>query len=397
MKICVMVKSTPIHNLGGMENLTMDLCRGLVKEGHKVIIITSKHPNNLQHEILEKQIEAYFVGNIPQKYSENFFRESAAKFDELDEKENFNLIHSQSGGAFGVFLYSKSTKPIIRTSHGFWIDEMKTRFNRKTLRSIAGGILFYLKRLMRNRKEEKLWNIRTNRLIAISLDMKKKFLKYFKEFEGRVEYIPNGIDINRFKPIDITDKKKELELENSEILLFSGRIDREKGIHLIVEILPNLLKEFKNLQLIVTGKGPFLSELKQLIHEKGVDNAVRLMGYVADEDMAWVLNLADIFVFPTLRVEGLPLNCIEVMACGKPVIASNTGGIPTLITHQENGILIKRGNLDQLEENILNLLRNPKQRQLLGNNALKTVVENFSLEQMIKNTIELYKKVLDEH
>jgi len=96
MNICMFAKGLPVHITGGMEIHVKELAEGLVRSGHKVTIITTRHPKGIEKE--ETNLKIYYVGDKPLKYTTKEFREESVKlFLKLNEKENFDLVHSQSG------------------------------------------------------------------------------------------------------------------------------------------------------------------------------------------------------------------------------------------------------------------------------------------------------------
>ena len=148
---------------------------------------------------------------------------------------------------------------------------------------------------------------------------------------------------------------------------------------MIIEIVPELLKDF-DLKLVIVGTGEYLENLKRLAKEKGVLDKVIFAGKVTDEEMIKYYNLANVFVFPTLRVEAFGIVVAEAMACGKPAIATRIGGIPTVVDDNKNGFLIERGNLKELKNKILMLLKDDKLAKRIGKAAREKVVNNFILE-----------------
>jgi glycosyltransferase involved in cell wall biosynthesis len=146
--------------------------------------------------------------------------------------------------------------------------------------------------------------------------------------------------------------------------------------------------------LFIVGTGPYLHDLKEMAIKLNILGKVIFTGGVSDENLLKYYNLADIFAFPTLRMEGLPLVLPEAMACEKPVIASRIGGITTVIDNNKDGILIETGNLKELKGKVLEVLGNEELARKLGKNARKKVVERFGLDRMIKDTIKIYEEVL---
>ena len=391
MNICMFAKGLPVHVQGGMEMHVEDLINGLVKRGHRVTVITTKHPRGIKREG-DKNLKIYYVGDKPLKYTKTFFKESAELFKALSKQEDFDIAHSQSIAGAGVVRFTETKLPIVVTLHGTILNEIKSALNKSSLKGFIRASYLLLKML--TDKTDRLLLKRADKIIAVSHQLCDDIRQQYRLPEEKLTVIPNGIDINKFKPIHVEDLKKRLALANEKIILFVSKIHRQKGCHLLLEILPDILKEDKNVKLILVGTGPYLQKLKDKAKKMGIKNHVIFAGRVSDEELPKYYNLADIFVFPTLRVESFGLVLAEAMACEKPVIASRIGGIPTVIEDNKDGILIEPGNLKELKEKIVEVLEDKELAKRLGKNARKKVVERFSLDRMVEDTVKVYEEVL---
>ena len=394
MKICMFAKGLPVHIKGGMEIYVEELAKGLVKRGHEVTIITTKHPEGRKKEEEEGNLRIYYVGDKPLKYTRTFFKESIKLFKNLNEKNKFDIVHSQSGAGVAYALKCKKTAPLVITFQGTALTEAKSLWNegRFVKKAISVSILFrdFIHYFIFSHK---YFYIRADKIIAVSNELKEVIKMQYKVPEEKLVVIPNGIDINKFKPINVEDLRRELSLGGKKAILSVGAVHRQKGFHLLLNILPEILKEEKDVKLVIVGSGPYLENLKNIALKLGVSKNVLFIGSVSHEKLVKYYNLANIFAFPTLRYEGLPLVVPEAMACEKPVITSRIGGIPTAIENGKDGFLIEPGNLKELRERILEVLGDEELARKLGENARKKVLERFSLDRMVEDTIKVYDAV----
>lgn len=392
MKICMFAKNLPVHITGGMEIHIQELVNGLIKRGYKVTLITAPHPQGIEKEKKEN-LTMHYVKNKPKYTREKFYRESARLFERLNKEESFDIVHSQSTLACGYARYCKKTAPLILTSHGTMLNEIKAllrrNFSIKSFLTLPTPLKIYL-------LDEPIIYKKTEKIIAVSNELKEDIERQYKVPKGKLVVIPNGIDIDRFKPMEVDDLKKKYNLTDEKVILSIGRIDKQKGFHLLLKIFPDILKEYKNVKLFIVGTGPYLHDLKEMSIKLNILGKVIFTGRVSDEDLPGYYNLADVIVFPTVRMEGLPLVVPEAMACEKPVIASRIGGIPTAIRHNTDGILIEPGNLKGLKEQIIKVLDNEDFAKELGGNGRKKVVERLNLDRMVEDTIKVYKRVLEK-
>jgi len=389
MNICIFAKGLPVHIKGGMERHIEDLVNGLIKRSHEITIITTKHPNGIKKEIREN-LRIYYVGNKSLKYTKKFYYESAKLFERLHKEEKFDIIHSQSFAGAGIIKYKASKLPIIITLHGTFLNEIKSALNSNSLKGYVLASYLFLKMLAD--KSDRLLLSNANKIITVSYQLCNDVKKQYNIPEEKLIVIPNGININKFRPTNVDDLREKLNL-SGKVILTVGRIEKQKGYHLLLKILPDILKNH-DVKLVIVGTGSYLPNLKKMAVKLDISDKVIFTGKVSDNDLLKYYNLADIFAFPTLRMEGLPLVILEAMACEIPVVASRIGGIPTVIENGRDGFLIEPSNLKELKDKILMLLEDERLAKRIGKNARSKVVKKFSVDKMSDDTIKVYEEVI---
>jgi glycosyltransferase involved in cell wall biosynthesis len=395
MKICIFAKGLPVHIIGGLELHTQDLINGLTKRGHHVTVITTKHPSGIKMEKLGN-IKIFYVGDEPLRYNNKFCIESAKLFDEIDKTENFDIVHSIHYFGAGFAKYSKSRKPMVVSMHGTEKYEIRSILNEKSMKIIYMVPYMFLKSFLFYNPLDRALFKKARIIMVDSKELRRDVISEYKIPTEKMALIYDGIDIKKFKPINVKNFRKKLKIGIDEkIILSSGRIVKQKGYHLVIEILPEILKEMK-VKLIITGEGDYLQHLKNLAEKMKITDKIIFTGKVSKEDLVKYYNLADVFVFPTLRVEAFGIVVAEAMACGKPTISSRTGGIPSVVDDSKNGFLIKMGNLNELEHKTLEILKDSNLARTIGKNARKKVVENFSMDKMIMDIESVYLNVIND-
>lgn len=154
--------------------------------------------------------------------------------------------------------------------------------------------------------------------------------------------------------------------------------------------------EFKdeNITLDIVGSGPYLDEVKALIGKLELEERVLCHGRVEDDELSKLFALADVYLMPTTRQEGLPLTILEAMANGLPVIASDIGGISQVIEDGGDGLLVKPGDVSELISAIRILKDNEDMRIQLSNAARKTIEDRYSKERMVDETLAVFSSVM---
>lgn len=233
------------------------------------------------------------------------------------------------------------------------------------------------------------------RFIATSYFIKREITHFFPFLKGRdIPVIHYGIDTRFFSPQKPKNPVlQELYSLERPIVLFTGRFVLSKGMHTLIEAIPDVVSEFPDVLFVFVGGGdyaPYVEKLKS----KGVpENYYRFLGYMQYFEMPQVYSLASIYVMPTLY-ESFPLRMLESMSCQRAVIATNVCGIPEIIRSGYNGILVPPQNSKALKEKLIMLLEDEKLRQKIGENARKTILNGFSVEIMTSKTLKVYEETL---
>jgi glycosyltransferase involved in cell wall biosynthesis len=207
--------------------------------------------------------------------------------------------------------------------------------------------------------------------------------------ENRRPFIPNGVDTDRFTPIAPLDQealRRRLNLPEGLIVIYTGRLTPEKRIDQLISIWPQVRKVHPEATLLLLGTGDQEDALKQQ-----AGSGIEFRGVV--EDVAPYLKTATLFILPS-ATEGLSNSLLEAMAAGLPVIATNVGGAPDLITDDYNGHLIPPDNPDALTEATLLLLGDWAKRQQLGQQACLKVLHDYALPQTASKLRNLYDQLL---
>ena len=199
---------------------------------------------------------------------------------------------------------------------------------------------------------------------------------------ARVAVIPNGIDLDRYGAPTTRPSRR--------IVTTVANLRAEKGHDVLLDAAATVLRQRPDVVFQFAGNGPRRAALEQQAQELGVDGAIRFLGHC--EDVPALLRDSDLFVLPS-RSEAFPNGVMEAMAARLPVVASNVGGIPELIAHERNGLLVPPGDAAALAAGILRVLQRPDEAAALAAEGRHTVEERYSFDRMVREFERLY---LDE-
>jgi glycosyltransferase involved in cell wall biosynthesis len=215
-----------------------------------------------------------------------------------------------------------------------------------------------------------------------------------------IEVIPNGIDP---EDISLSPTQRSLSarrlapllegLAGRRILIYVGRIAREKNIDFLLRSLEHVWLESPRAVLLLVGDGPYRKELQRRVTGQGRGNQVRFTGYLDRCSVAYLLSISDLFVFAS-RTEVHPLVLIEAMSCGTPIIAVNARGTDEILDGVCGGELVPE-NHEIFAQRVSALLADKALRQQRSAEARKAA-QSLNLRHMAERTLSLYRRLLQE-
>ena len=212
--------------------------------------------------------------------------------------------------------------------------------------------------------------------------------------DNKVLTLRNRVDLERFnsKKLYKTRNKlrKELNWENSKILVYAGGLTKEKGIIEFVYACLKLFPIFPKLNVVIIGDGHLKSWCKKNLNL--YSKRVHFTGFVSHHKIQNWLSVGDIYAFCSHH-EGMPRVVLEYMSMGKPVISTNVGGVSEVIKDGENGILINTADEEDLFKKIQMVMNINFRNNKFGNKARKTVENFHDMEKTINDQILIYKKI----
>ncbi len=214
--------------------------------------------------------------------------------------------------------------------------------------------------------------------------LKEFLIGEFAISQNKIKIVSDRVDLKLFYPIRKQRKKRNIA--------FVGRLHPLKGIQYLLKALPTIIKEIPDIKCKIIGEGSFKERLEDLVVKLNVSDHVEFIGLLPHNQMPSAYHNIDLLVNPSL-VEGQSRAILEAMACGIPVIATKTGGVPSIIKHEFNGILVEPKDSDIIAKWILEILSNDKLAKMLGDNARK-VAEQYEMQQQLQKYFDLFKLAL---
>jgi len=215
-------------------------------------------------------------------------------------------------------------------------------------------------------------------IIAVSNSLKQSLVKLGIPAE-KIRVIGNGVDLERFGPMDRAAARRELGLaENEPMLVSVASLQPHKGHQFLISALSEIRNQFPTLKLYILGEGPFRKKLERLITEENLERYVFLKGNRPNEELKLWYNSAEISCLVSSR-EGWPNVLLESIGCGTPVLATNVGGVPEVITSSELGMIVEQ-TTTSIKEGLEKALQRTWDRDALVRYAQKRTWDNVAEE-----------------
>lgn len=353
-------------NTGGITSYLMTLARGMVRQGHTVVVASAGGDRVADLEAMG--IRHVTAGlRVKCEIHPSVFL-SACQLASFVKREKIDLVHvhTRSTQVCAAVIARLTGVPFMTTCHGFFKSRMGRRFF-------------------------PLWG---KRVIAISPQVGEHLRKDFGLPSEMVVLVRNGITLDEFCPASELEKRearRQWSLGDEPVIGIVARLSDVKGHRYLIEAMETVVKDFPEVICLMAGTGPMEEDLKSRVREKGLEGSVRFLDVT--NKTAQILRLLDIFVLPSVQ-EGLGLSAMEAGACGVCVVASRVGGIPEVIMDGETGSLVPPKDPAALSEAIIRLLHDPARRLAMGRRAREVSADRFSDDRMVHETLDVYQKVL---
>lgn len=300
--------------------------------------------------------------------------------------------HNVSGYGFpNALIKHDLTKPFIQVIHGPLRDEYEQarRNEHQSLRNKAAN---FLMRYLANIEEKTAKN--AHLIIAVSEYSKNKIIDYYNIDESKIIVVPNGVDPEKFKPIEDTSAaKQKFGLDDEPIVLFVGSLIPRKGLPFLVKAAEKIIKEQPKTLFVIVGTGPLKNQLLDTIEAAKLSGSFRFLGNAKDDSLPLIYNFADVFVLPSIQ-EGQGIVLLEAQASAKPVVAFEVGGVSEAFVNNETGLLINPGNTDELANGVTKLLSDKALSEKMGANARRFVMHNFTWDICTQRMLRVYREAM---
>jgi len=377
---------------GGMNVHVRQLARALGEMGILVDIFTRAHGD--EPETIEYLGDCVRVVHLPAGDAEApledlygylpQFLEGVEEF----QRENsliYQAVHSHYwlSGWVGQKMARNLNIPHLVTFHTLALIKMQSR---------AGE-----KEPLRRQQTEREIMASASKIVAFSPHERDAMARLYGADPKRIELVPCGVDLSRFRPLDQQESRRRLGLNGDKVFLYVGRIESLKGVDLLVHTAAHL-EIPQGVRVLVVGgddgQNQEVERLRQLAQDLDVAEVVDFVGRVDQEELPVYYSAADVCVVPSFY-ESFGLAALESMACGTPVVASRVGGLSTIIQHGHTGYL-KSWRCPEAFANSLEMITSSKSLLESMGQAARRRAEGMGWDQVASAMAAHYQSLATE-
>lgn len=387
MRIGLFTDTYPPY-INGVSTSVLMLKQGLEKLGHEVYVVTV----NSENFHYKKEDNVLMIPGIPIGIYD--FRMTSLyplRALKIIKSWNLDVIHTHTEFAVGTFarLIAKQYNiPLVHTYHTMY-EEYIYYITKGYFDGASKKLVEYLTLFLCDKTVEEL------------IVPTKKTYDLFKEkykVKRDVHIIPSGIDVTRFYKenvdlLSIKSLKKELNIKKDDfVILFVGRIAKEKSIDFLIKNLKTILKKVPKARMIIVGDGPDMNELALLVRENKLDKHVIFTGKVPWSEIPKYYQLANVFVTAS-KTETQGLTVIEAMAAEKPVVAIKDESFELVMKDKQDGLFFE--TKEEYQRLIIDLYSNPSYAKMIAKQA-RITANAYNPEVYAKRVLEVYESVINK-
>jgi glycosyltransferase involved in cell wall biosynthesis len=348
MRIAILSVRYPPKWIGGEELATRYIAEGLAAQGHEIHVVTS-FDKNFSHQSAENGVTVHrIICQTPRLVSDYHFQ-ARALLALRRISPAIVIIEMFYICICGLFIKKLLMTPYVVCGHGSDIylpptwDQRATRKLRAAALESADAITA-LGPVMQARIRQ-LWRVEST-------------------------IVPNGVHPARFAKLDKREARALTGLNDAgPIIIYVGALRTVKGVEFLLKAMKTIAEADPTVTLLLVGDGVEREKLEGLVRNLGLEERVRFIGRVDNEDVSRYLSASDLFILPSLA-EGFGIALLEAMASGLPIVATNVGDIPSFVENDVNGFLVEPGRESEIAEKVLQLLQDRELRERMARDNL---------------------------
>ncbi len=366
MKVLHMISSGGMY---GAETVILNLARALRDGPHDCVLGVFSNSSKQNLQLYERAVKEGFESHTI-VCKGRMDRAAIAGIRQLVGRTGADVVHAH-GYKADIYVYLALRGlgvPLVSTCHTWYDTDWKV--------SLYGRVDRYVLQ-------------KYTRIVAVSDEVRQRLLKAGVRAE-KIRVVRNGIDLRPFDAA-LASRRADAKAEGGPLVGLVGRLAWEKGVDLFLRAAAKVLVAVPHARFVVVGEGPDREKLERLIDQLGIRASVELLGH--RDAMPSLYASLDVMVSSS-RQEGLPMAVLEGMASGLALVATAVGEVPAVVVDGRTGVLLPAEDVERMAAAIVHLLRNPREREQLGDAARRSIEENYSAARMPVDYLRVYEEAI---
>ena len=370
-------------NVGLTFNLT-HLAVALKKIGNEVIVVSEpkEEEKGLFKELIREGVKCYAICGID-NFSIRKTISAAKKIGKIIENDDVDIVHAQ--GIRHMLVASIASRVFCHNKKIGIVVSIHTTLHGRPYENLAPLV------------ESFLLNMCADTAIPVAKSVANKLVNSGL-FPNKVAVVHNGINLELCEMIMCDDEylssvPHDFRSSSRIIVGYCAKMVPHKGHKYLMKAISEVAKKFSDIRLVITSNGPLREKLKILSENFGIEKKVHFTGRIEYRYLYQLLKRIDIYAFPSLA-ELFPFAILEAMAAGKPIVATNVGGVPEAVIDGVNGYMVPPRDPTSLAKAILRLINDPDKAREMGLKGRRLVEQRFSMDVITRKLNDVYELAL---
>jgi phosphatidylinositol alpha-1,6-mannosyltransferase len=368
----IVLFSSTINPKDGYGNITNELCAELSAQGQEFVLFLPRS----QKEVTNTSDYPFEIRFVLPEYIFRIYQPKARGYFSAIDVSEFDLVHSLFAFPYCILAArsaKKYKKPFVMGAQGTHGVRPLAYFPEK----------YFLKRCYKQAKG-----------ISVPSEFTKQKIWEHSGVKYPITVIHNGVHFDRFqKRVDTVAIKKLYE--GKKILTTVGGLWGRKGHDLVLKAMPSILQKHPNTMYVIVGDGNGRAQLEALVAELGIQESVDFVGRKGGDELVAYFQAADIYVHTPkivdLKFEGFGIVYLEASACGKPIVATDAGGIRDAVLEEETGLIASDGDVEGVAQRVVQLLDDPSLASKMGEAGVEYARKN-TWNSIAQEFVNLYSQ-----
>ena len=406
MRILTVVNELPWDGHGGVHNYVRESCVHLRRRGHDIVLLGRRvDPRSPSHEVVDGfDVWRHDVGLVHSHVAWPFLtsRHFRVVYGELHNGTGFDLVNvhcpEPDHPLAKTAVYAAT--PSVATFHASWLDEIafearRIRYARTHWKHYVKPLWIRLVLAQKRYTEHRILD-RAHRVVVLSSFMKGRAEALHSIDAAKTEIVPSGVDTERFCPCpDRSELRRRHGLPADRPILFTARrLVARTGVEELIDAMAAVVEQVPNAHLLVAGKGYLSESLEHRVSELGLTGSVRLLGFVDEATLVDLYRAADLFVLPTVALEGFGIATIEALACGTPALGTRVGATPEILSRVDPSLVVDEPTPRCLANGLLSWLNAPARLTGIRQLCRDVALAHYSWERVAARLEQVFDRTI---